>query len=156
MFKLRSSKGFCISPSSFCFVFIWYVINLYAKRLRVWLSRVLWWWYHWYFLPFLYAEGTTYTQQSYKVSDVFPFKWINKKWKDGFSVTSMSTAGNRWGIVMSRNAGYSDQVQPLTPKPWFHTRKALWHLLYFFCRLLNLISFIQVKEFIEGGRMDTE
>ncbi|THU49682.1 hypothetical protein C4D60_Mb06t12110 [Musa balbisiana] len=54
-------------------------------------------------------DGTQYTQQSYKVSESFPFKWINKKWKEGFHVTSMATAGTRWGIVMSRNAGFSDQ-----------------------------------------------
>lgn len=51
-----------------------------------------------------------YSQQSYKVSDSFPFKWINKKWKEGFFVTSMATAGSRWAIVMSRNAGFRDQV----------------------------------------------
>lgn len=28
------------------------------------------------------SKGTPYTQQSYKVSDSFPFKWINKKWKE--------------------------------------------------------------------------
>lgn len=49
-------------------------------------------------------------QQSYKVSDSFPFKWINKKWREGFFVTSMATAGQRWGVVMSRGAGFSDQV----------------------------------------------
>lgn len=54
--------------------------------------------------------GTPYTQQSYKVSESFPFKWINKKWKEGFHVTSMTTAGNRWGVVMSRNSGFSEQV----------------------------------------------
>lgn len=58
----------------------------------------------------LLFSGTPYTQQSYKVSESFPFKWINKKWKEGFHVTSMTTAGNRWGVVMSRNAGFSDQV----------------------------------------------
>lgn len=56
------------------------------------------------------CAGTSYTQQSYKVSDSFPFKWINKKWREGFYVTSMATAGSRWGVVMSRNAGFSDQV----------------------------------------------
>jgi hypothetical protein len=60
---------------------------------------------------FLYFAGTTYTQQSYKVSESFPFKWINKKWKEGFHVTSMTTAACRWGVVMSRNAGFSDQVR---------------------------------------------
>jgi len=44
------------------------------------------------------------------VSEAFPFKWINKKWKEGFHVTSMTTAGSRWGVVMSRNSGFSDQV----------------------------------------------
>lgn len=62
-------------------------------------------------LNFLMASsGTPYAQQSYKVSDSFPFKWINKKWKEGFFVTAMATAGTRWAVVMSRNAGFSDQV----------------------------------------------
>jgi hypothetical protein len=56
------------------------------------------------------VAGTPYTQQSYKVSEQFPYKWINKKWKEGFHVTSMATAGNRWGVVMSRNSGYASQV----------------------------------------------
>ncbi|GAV65614.1 hypothetical protein CFOL_v3_09129 [Cephalotus follicularis] len=29
------------------------------------------------------SKGTTYVQQSYKVSNSFPFKWINKKWRGG-------------------------------------------------------------------------
>ncbi|KAK3013072.1 hypothetical protein RJ639_009911 [Escallonia herrerae] len=53
--------------------------------------------------------GTPYTQQSYKVSESFPIKWINKKWKEEFHVTSMTTAGSYWGVVMSRNSGYSEQ-----------------------------------------------
>lgn len=62
------------------------------------------------YIVFVTYLGTSYTQQSYKVSDSFPFKWINKKWREGFYVTSMATAGSRWGVVMSRNAGFSDQV----------------------------------------------
>ncbi|THF93948.1 hypothetical protein TEA_017638 [Camellia sinensis var. sinensis] len=57
------------------------------------------------------SKGMQYTQQSYKVSDSFPFKWINKKWREGFHVTSMATAGSRWAVVMSRNTGFSDQVE---------------------------------------------
>ncbi|KAK9736047.1 hypothetical protein RND81_04G246500 [Saponaria officinalis] len=71
------------------------------------------------------SKGTQYTQQSYKVSDAFPFKWINKKWREGFHVTSMATAGSRWGVVMSRNAGYSDQVVELDflyPSEGIHKR----------------------------------
>ncbi|KAJ6307253.1 hypothetical protein OIU76_017113 [Salix suchowensis] len=71
------------------------------------------------------SKGTQYTQQSYKVSDSFPFKWINKKWREGFYVTSMATAGTRWGVVMSRNAGFSDQVVELDflyPSEGIHRR----------------------------------
>ncbi|KAK6941531.1 Protein kinase domain, partial [Dillenia turbinata] len=71
------------------------------------------------------SKGLPYTQQSYKVSDVFPFKWISKKWKEGFFVTSMATAGSRWGIVMSRNANYSKQVVELDfqyPSEGIHKR----------------------------------
>jgi hypothetical protein len=45
------------------------------------------------------------------VSDSFPFKWINKKWKEGFYVTSMATSHTRWAVVMSRNAGFVDQAR---------------------------------------------
>jgi hypothetical protein len=48
-----------------------------------------------------------------QVSDSFPFKWINKKWKEGFYVTSMATSHTRWAVVMSRNAGFVDQVRLL-------------------------------------------
>nr|CAB3478455.1 unnamed protein product [Digitaria exilis] len=71
------------------------------------------------------SKGTPYTQQSYKVSESFPYKWINKKWKEGFHVTSMTTAGSRWGVVMSRNSGYSDQVVELDflyPSEGIHRR----------------------------------
>ncbi|KAH0449490.1 hypothetical protein IEQ34_020182 [Dendrobium chrysotoxum] len=71
------------------------------------------------------SKGTQYTQQSYKVSEFFPFKWISKKWKEGFHVTSMATAGTRWGVVMSRNAGFSDQVVELDflyPSEGIHRR----------------------------------
>ncbi|GAB2270697.1 Casein kinase 1-like protein hd16 [Dionaea muscipula] len=71
------------------------------------------------------SKGTQYTQQSYKVSDSFPFKWINKKWREGFHVTSMATAGTRWGVVMSRNAGFSNQVVELDflyPSEGIHRR----------------------------------
>ncbi|XP_027067690.2 casein kinase 1-like protein HD16 [Coffea arabica] len=71
------------------------------------------------------SKGTMYNQQSYKVSDSFPFKWINKKWKEGFHVTSMATAGTRWAVVMSRNSGFSDQVVELDflyPSEGIHKR----------------------------------
>ncbi|KAM1312931.1 hypothetical protein ACFX2F_017026 [Malus domestica] len=71
------------------------------------------------------SKGTQYLQQSYKVSDSFPFKWINKKWREGFHVTAMATAGSRWAIVMSRGAGFSDQVVELDflyPSEGIHRR----------------------------------
>ncbi|EOY30826.1 Kinase family protein isoform 3 [Theobroma cacao] len=102
------------------------------------------------------SKGTPYTQQSYKVSDVFPFKWINKKWKEGFSVTSMTTAGSKWGIVMSRNAGYPSQVVPFQSNntQLYDTATITYMFLFLLTRLLNLISSIQVREFIEDGRKD--
>ncbi|KAA8525242.1 hypothetical protein F0562_007097 [Nyssa sinensis] len=71
------------------------------------------------------SKGTQYLQQSYKVSETFPFKWINKKWREGFHVTAMATAGSRWAIVMSRGAGFSDQVVELDflyPSEGIHRR----------------------------------
>ncbi|KAH7293652.1 hypothetical protein KP509_28G035000 [Ceratopteris richardii] len=71
------------------------------------------------------SKGTPYSQQSYKVSDTFPFKWISKKWREGFHVTSMATAGTRWGVVMSRNSGFTEQVVELDflyPSEGIHRR----------------------------------
>ncbi|BFG18518.1 hypothetical protein CerSpe_047920 [Prunus speciosa] len=71
------------------------------------------------------SKGTQFLQQSYKVSESFPFKWINKKWREGFYVTAMATAGSRWAIVMSRGAGFSDQVVELDflyPSEGIHRR----------------------------------
>ncbi|CAL5210317.1 unnamed protein product [Lathyrus oleraceus] len=59
------------------------------------------------------SKGTPYTTQRYKVSRSFPKEWINKKREQGFHVTSMGTAGIRWCIVMSCNAGFSDQLVEL-------------------------------------------
>lgn len=71
------------------------------------------------------SKGTTFTQQSYKVSDTFPYKWINKKWREGFHVTAMATSGSRWAVVMSRGANYSGQVVELDflyPSEGIHQR----------------------------------
>ena len=62
---------------------------------------------------------------SVQVSDSFPFKWINKKWKEGFYVTSMATSHTRWAVVMSRNAGFIDQCVELDfqyPSEGIHRR----------------------------------
>ncbi|CAI9280131.1 unnamed protein product [Lactuca saligna] len=70
-------------------------------------------------------EGIQYIQQSYKVSEAFPFKWINKKWREGFHVTTMATAGSKWEIVMSLGAGFSNQVVKLDflyPSEGIHRR----------------------------------
>ncbi|GKD06309.1 putative epoxide hydrolase [Tanacetum coccineum] len=55
---------------------------------------------------------------------------INKKWREGFHVTFVATTGTRWGVVMSSNAGFSDQV-------------------------VELILCIQARTYIEGGIMVT-
>ena len=59
------------------------------------------------------------------MSDSFPFKWINKKWKEGFYVTAMATSHTRWAVVMSRNAGFIDQCVELDfqyPSEGIHRR----------------------------------
>ncbi|GAV61267.1 Pkinase domain-containing protein, partial [Cephalotus follicularis] len=71
------------------------------------------------------SKGTTYVQQSYKVSNSFPFKWINKKWREGFFITSLATSGSRWGVVMSRGSGFYAQVIELDflyPSEGIHRR----------------------------------
>ncbi|KAL6568192.1 Casein kinase 1-like protein hd16 [Orobanche hederae] len=71
------------------------------------------------------SRGTQFVQQSYKVGDSFPFKWMNKKWREGFYVTSMATSGSRWAVIMSRTNAFSDQVVELDflyPSEGIHRR----------------------------------
>ena len=79
------------------------------------------------------SKGTRFTQQSYKVSDIFPFEWIKKKWREGFHISAMATGGHpsrqpavspqpavcpwQWAIVMSRTTGWADQVRALLGMP---------------------------------------
>uniref|UniRef100_A0A7S0WZX7 non-specific serine/threonine protein kinase n=1 Tax=Chlamydomonas leiostraca TaxID=1034604 RepID=A0A7S0WZX7_9CHLO len=71
------------------------------------------------------SKGTRFTQQSYKVSDSFPFEWIKKKWREGFFVTAMATANNQWAVIMSRTAGILQQCVELDfhyPSEGIHKR----------------------------------
>ncbi|GMP94946.1 hypothetical protein CsSME_00044193 [Camellia sinensis var. sinensis] len=71
------------------------------------------------------SKSPLYSQQSYKVSNSFPFKWIRKKWREGFAVTAMATAGSTWAIVMSRGTGFYNQVVELDfhyPSEGLHKR----------------------------------
>mmetsp|Transcript_917 Transcript_917/g.1380 ORF Transcript_917/g.1380 Transcript_917/m.1380 type:complete len:725 (+) Transcript_917:192-2366(+) len=71
------------------------------------------------------SKGSRFTQQSYKVSDSFPFEWIKKKWREGFFVTSMATANTQWAVVMSRTTGISHQCVELDfhyPSEGIHKR----------------------------------
>ncbi|KAK6161904.1 hypothetical protein DH2020_001745 [Rehmannia glutinosa] len=69
----------------------------------------------------LFLLMSPYYQQSYKVSESFPIKWINKKWKEGYHITAMATAGTRWAIIMSRGAGFTRQTF-LYPSEGIHKR----------------------------------
>lgn len=71
------------------------------------------------------SKGTRYTQQSYKVSDSFPYEWIKKKWKEGFYVTSMATSTSTWAVVMSKGSGFVSQCVELDfqyPSEGIHKR----------------------------------
>lgn len=96
------------------------------------------------------------------MSDSFPFKWINKKWREGFYVTSMATAGSRWGVVMSRNAGFSDQVynvwcpsDSLSNKVWTASLQQSSFSDASVFRLWSWTSCILVKASTDGGTVDT-
>ena len=71
------------------------------------------------------SRGARFTQQSYKISDTFPYEWIKKKWKEGFFVTSMATTTATWAVVMSKGVPYVDQCVELDfqyPSEGIHRR----------------------------------
>jgi hypothetical protein len=80
----------------------------------------------------------------------------------------MATAGSRWAVVMSRNAGFSDQVAVLFHSTCPSSAFIFLHLglnfifyidllvyMQLISRLLNWTSCIPVREFIRGGTMVT-
>lgn len=76
------------------------------------------------------SKGARYSQQSYKVSDSFPYEWIKKKWKEGFFVTAMATSNQQWAVVMSRTTAFIDQAVELDfqyPSEGIHKR---WDACY--------------------------
>lgn len=98
----NNGSSLVVMSKGLCEIFQFFASNRLWCLYFVWLTSSL-----------LVSSGTQYMQQSYKVSDSFPFKWINKKWREGFYVTAMGTSGSRWAVVMSRGAGFSDQVRIL-------------------------------------------
>jgi serine/threonine protein kinase len=71
------------------------------------------------------SRGSRFTQQSYKISDSFPYEWIKKKWREGFFVTAMATTSTSWAVVMSKGAPYTDQCVELDfqyPSEGIHRR----------------------------------
>ncbi|KAJ9548697.1 hypothetical protein OSB04_021240 [Centaurea solstitialis] len=81
--------------------------------------------------------GTGFTSQVYELSPVFLHKeWIMEQWEKNYYITSLAGAsngsalvvmskGSRWGIVMSRDAPYSNQVVELDflyPSEGIHRR----------------------------------
>ncbi|KAG2671398.1 hypothetical protein I3760_14G134100 [Carya illinoinensis] len=92
--------------------------------------------------------GPGFTSQVYELSPFFLHKeWIMEQWEKNYYIssiaganngsslvimskvtqklTSMATAGSRWGVVMSRNAGFSDRVVELDflyPSEGIHRR----------------------------------
>ena len=87
------------------------------------------------------SKGTPYTQQSYKISETFPYEWIKRKWREGFFITSIGTSSHRkkaegnlhretvftttWAVVMSRNSSFETQCVELDfqyPSEGIHRR----------------------------------
>ncbi|XP_022730129.1 casein kinase 1-like protein HD16 isoform X2 [Durio zibethinus] len=81
--------------------------------------------------------GTGFTSQVYELSPIFLHKeWIMEQWDKNYYITSVAGAcngsalvvmskGSKWGIVMSRNAGYLSQVVELDflyPSEGIHRR----------------------------------
>ncbi|PWA60871.1 GPCR kinase [Artemisia annua] len=68
--------------------------------------------------------GTGFISQVYEIAPVFLRKeWIMEQWEKNYYITSL--AGNKWGIVMSRDSSYSSQVVELDflyPSEGIHRR----------------------------------
>ena len=52
-----------------------------------------------------------------QVDGAFPYEWIRKKWREGFHVTSLATAGKapgtqQWAVVMSRDCRRESCARP--------------------------------------------
>uniref|UniRef100_A0A0D9YFK7 non-specific serine/threonine protein kinase n=1 Tax=Oryza glumipatula TaxID=40148 RepID=A0A0D9YFK7_9ORYZ len=81
--------------------------------------------------------GTGFTSQVYELSPIFLHKdWIMEQWENNYYISAIAGAtngsslvvmskGSRWGVVMSRNSGFSEQVVELDflyPSEGIHRR----------------------------------
>ncbi|KAK1408198.1 hypothetical protein QVD17_39833 [Tagetes erecta] len=95
-----------------------------------------------------FGLGTSYLHQLYKVSESFPYKWIDEKWEKGYHVTAMATAGNRWAIVMSTGAGFYDQVVELDfmyPSEGIHERWDAGYMITSTAATCEQVAFVLSK-----------
>ena len=80
-------------------------------------------------------------------------------------MTSMATAGSRWAVVMSRNAGFSDQVELLV-FTYFHLcfinnstitavitscKYGVHHVVHFCDCSISFVCFLIAKTPLSGG-----
>jgi hypothetical protein len=56
------------------------------------------------------SKGLDYKQTYSSVDSVSHNDWINQKWKEGFSITSLAAGDRRWLVVMSKDVGYTSQT----------------------------------------------
>ena len=62
------------------------------------------------------VKGVKWTNQSYKYQSSWPDDWIHEKSKAGYRITSLSTSGSNWMVVMSENTDYKSQE--ICSAPW--------------------------------------
>jgi SpoVK/Ycf46/Vps4 family AAA+-type ATPase len=51
-----------------------------------------------------------FDESGYQQSDSIPDKYIDKRWKEGFYITSAAFGVGKWAIVTSKGSGYTDQI----------------------------------------------
>ena len=62
------------------------------------------------------AKGFKWTNQSYSYSTSWPDEWIHEKFNEGYRVTSLTSSGDKWMIVMSEHTDYV--TQEICSAPW--------------------------------------
>ena len=74
------------------------------------------------------VKGLKWTNQSYSYKSSWPDEWIHEKNKAGYRITSLSTSGSNWMVVMSENTDYS--TQEICSAPWDNLKsdKSEWNV----------------------------
>lgn len=76
----------------------------------------------WFFTA---SKGTGWTNQGYRIDDVWPTDWLQEKWNDGYYITSLAASDDQYFVMASEGTNITSQKLCSNPnwsviRDWLH------------------------------------